>query len=197
MVLLALSIIMGAYIGDFTWIVVGIFGLIIFLLPRFITGTWSATYSWKIFAPIPFFLIAFLILGTTGKASLFEELWPISIGIQVIVTMMLGYLTLLNVDMHTKSKISKQWLLIFALLIACTLSALYSFYVFAMMISLGYPVSSDDFINNITKGESNLMSMMQMTVATFVSVVYAFIMRYYLRNVSKEELSTYNVGDAQ
>lgn len=195
--LFVLSIIIGTCIRDFTWAIVGIFGLIIFFFPRYVTGTWTATYNWKIFAPIPILLVTFFILAITGKAGIFEELWPLSVAIQVIVTMILGYLTFLNVDMHTESVISKQWLLVFALVLTCTFYAFYFFYTITVMYQAGYPIFNKDFTELISNDESNLKSMTQMIIATFVSIAYAAIMRYLLRNTGKEELSKYNVGDTQ
>lgn len=194
LLLLLLSAIMGIYIGDLTWAFVGIFGIVVLLLPCYFTKCLATTYNWKISIPLPFFLLAFLILALTYDVSIFEKLWPCSIAIQVLVTMLLGYMSLISIDMHTDSILSKQWLLIFSILIVCTFSAFYTFYIFFLMIEAGYFMDGS-FTDHAEKALSNLMIMMNMMIASFVSLAYAVIMRIYLRNVTKEELSRYMGGE--
>lgn len=190
-----LCAVMGLYLQDPTWILAAVIGLIALYLPYHYTKDFKKTYCKKILYPLPVFEIAFIILALLlgHNMAMFEEYWWISMALQALVLMTSGYGIMIILNNHTDNKISKRWMLIYSMLFACTVAAFCSYIVILFMMMAGYPISVETGHTPIIY---NWYLMTQMTVALFVTIGYAVILKYSLANVPIKSLLAYTGVDS-
>jgi hypothetical protein len=194
-ILALLCVAAAVYVNDLTWVFTSIFGLCFLLVPHHFTKDWGSSYCGKIMMPLPFVLAAFVILAFTlgNRFSMFADLWPISIVLQAWAMMIYSYMTIIYINNHLTTDMSRRWMLVYSMLIACTLAGLYAYYIFLFMYCEGYPVFNDPDHSNFIY---NWYLMEQMTITLFFSIFYTLYLKFHLKNVPRRVLLSYTGGNS-
>ena len=96
----------------------------------------------------------------------------------------LGFVFAVLMDRSFGMRMTKMWMIVFALAFAMTLSALDMFFVFSDMYVAGYPVFNEDFYD--TDRYTNGILMAVPVITTFVTAVTAVYITLAYRGQSKD-----------
>jgi len=193
------SAVLALYERNWIWTIVSALCIVLLAAPAFKPGDRNATYNGKV---LGLTAIPYILFAAVTAVSLFIDLDAqyseyTVIALQTLAAMMCGFMLFITLHERTELHLSKKWMLVFSILFACTISVLYTFALFQAMVDAGYPMFNADFEGPgaLDNTESNVTMMMPMTITVFASVIYAIIIRAYLRNVSDEEACFYKGGN--
>ena len=193
-----LSAALAIHDKNWIWVIVSALCTVLLLSPRIITGNRDASYCVKILiiTMIPFLLFS-VITGVMLVGDFITQYYLYAVlSLQTLAAMMCGYMLFVTLHERTELKLSKKWVLVFSLLFACSVSVLYMFALFQAMVNAGHPMYNADFEgpHGSDNTESNTVLMMPAIITVFASIIYAVIIRAYLRNVTDDELCFYTGG---
>ncbi len=185
--LLALTALVSVWQGDWMWLVMSLLGLIVLAIPRINHEGLSYRYHAR--------LLVMALIPPMGYLALFILAEPLSIPYPELVgyalhcggAMVYGYMLMMAIDQRSGTVLSKRWMLLLSIAFACAVSILYTFFTYYYMLTNGYLVVNEDFVG-ISPSPSNRVLMAPMTVAMAASIVYAFLIRSYLKHVDKNDL---------
>jgi len=192
------SAVLALYERNWIWTLVSALCIILLAAPAFTPGDKNASYNGKV---LSITAIPYILFTAVTAVSLFIDLDAkyyeyAVIALQTLAAMMCGFMLFITLHERTELHLSKRWMMVFSILFACTISVLYTFALFQAMVDAGYPMFNADFEgpSGLDNTESNTVLMMPMVITVFASVIYAIIIRVYLRNVSDEEAGFYKGG---
>ena len=124
--------------GDWMWFIVAFVGITAVIWPMLKKGI---TYNrfLLILSIVPLMAQAFMgiLMLANGRG---DELWVISLILQTWTSVVFGYMLALIIDEYTDIKLSKRWVLMFALLFSLMISGVYLFFQFTSLYVAGYEV---------------------------------------------------------
>jgi hypothetical protein len=192
------SAVLALYERNWIWTLVSALCIILLAAPAFTPGDKNASYNGKV---LSITAIPYILFTAVTAVSLFIDMDAqyyeyAVIALQTLAAMMCGFMLFITLHERTELHLSKRWMMVFSILFACTISVLYTFALFQAMVDAGYPMFNADFEgpSGLDNTESNTVLMMPMVITVFASVIYAIIIRVYLRNVSDEEAGFYKGG---
>jgi len=191
------SAVLALYERNWIWAIVSVLCIILLVAPAF-SGDKNASYNGRI---LSLTAIPYILFAAVTAASMLGDLNAqyceyTVIALQTLAAMMCGFMLFITLEEKTELKLSKKWMLVFSILFACTIAVLYTFALFQAMVDAGYPMFNADFEGPgaLDNTESNTILMMPMTITVFASIIYAVIIRAYLKSVPDEDVCFYNGG---
>jgi len=198
MLIVLFSAVLALYEHNWFWTAVSAFCIILLAAPALASGDRNASYNGKI---LSITAIPSILFSAVTAASFFGDLDAqyceyTVMALQTLAAMMCGYMLFITLHERTELHLSKKWMLVFSILFACTVSVLYTFALFQAMVDAGYPMFNADFEGPgaLDNTESNTVLMMPTVITVFASIIYAVVIRAYLRNVPDEEACFYKGG---
>lgn len=168
--------------GDWMWFIVAFVGITAVIWPMLKKGI---TYNrfLLILSIVPLMAQAFMgiLMLANGRG---DELWVISLILQTWTSVVFGYMLALIIDEYTDIKLSKRWVLMFALLFSLMISGVYLFFQFTSLYVAGYPVFNYELQGIVTTEERIWMNsrlMMPCAIATPVSIIVALVLRQWTK----------------
>lgn len=120
-------------------------------------------------------------MTTRSWTSIFT---PTSAAVQTYQCYLIGSMLAVLMDRSFGMRMTKMWMIVFALAFAMTLSALDMFFVFSNMYVAGYPVFNEDFFD--ADRYTNGILMATPVVSTAVTAALAIYITIAYRGCSKD-----------
>ena len=190
---IGLSIVLGviAFLaGDWMWLIIDILCVVMLAVPF----TMNLGYRYNrgmiilsMVAPI----LAVITQGADYVTNLHDDMILdvniyscLTAAIQAYQCYTIGLMLAVLMDRSFGMRMTKMWMIVFALAFAMTLSALDMFFVFSDMYVAGYPVFNEDFYD--TDRYTNGILMAVPVITTFVTAVTAVYITLAYRGQSKD-----------
>lgn len=177
--------------GEWTWSLLAAVALIIFLLPAILTKDFRKTYHPRVAQLYPLPFLAYIILALVDVAVNLEYFTVYSYAIYTFAAMVCGMLLMMAVSASTPVKISKRWILLFAIAFACAFAIICTFMTYFGMVTGGWLVANDDFVGGIDNTPSNRHLMLPCFLTTFLSLLYGYLFRCLFKRIPKTEIALY------
>ncbi|MEA4977285.1 MAG: hypothetical protein VB016_01860 [Methanomassiliicoccaceae archaeon] len=174
---------------DWMWLAVSAIGIVLVLYPKKYLGGRGYNGFLLVASMVP--MAAQAALGGYMCFEWTYDLWVVSLVLQSWTCVVYGYMLALLIDASTEIVLSKRWILLFSLLFALSISAMYLFIQFASMYFQGEPVFNTDFQGagmDDTRIWMNSQLMTPPTVAVPVTIIVALAMRFWTQRTEKSEL---------
>lgn len=190
---IALSLVLGliAFLArDWMWLVIDILCIVMLAVPY--TKDLGYRYNrmmivMSMVAP----LLAVLVYAADYTANLHDDMLLevdaytyLTAAIQAYQCFLIGCMLAVLMDRSFGMRMTKMWMIVFALAFAMTLSALDMFFVFCDMYVEGYPVFNEDFFDS--ERYTNGILMAAPVVTTAVTAVLAVYVTVAYRGQSKD-----------
>lgn len=174
---------------DWMWLAVSAIGIALVLYPKKYLGGRGYNGFLLIASIVP--MAAQAVLGGYMCFEWTYYLWVASLVLQSWTCVVYGYMLALLIDASTEIVLSKRWILLFSLLFALSVSAMYLFMQFASMYFQGEPVFNTDFQGagmDDARIWMNSQLMTPPTVAVPVTIIVTLAMRFWTLRTEKLEL---------
>lgn len=189
LILAAIVAVVSIADGDWMWLLVAVLGMAIVTYPVLKGGSgYNRFLSAMAIIPLAAQVAAGIAIFLYGRT---EGLWIISLIFQTWACVVFGYMLALIITASTDVVLSKRWILLFALLFALSISAIYLFFQFGSMYLQDMPVFNTDFHGaemDETRIWMNSQLMTPPTVAVPISIIVAVVLRYWTKKTERSEL---------
>jgi hypothetical protein len=175
--------------GDWDSLIVSVIGIAVVCAPMVVTGDPEKGYDKRLMSLAIIPLAAFIVLFMANLVVRFQYYYEASIALEACAIMAFGIMIAVLLNARTQIRLPRRWIVVFGLTFACSVSALYTFSTIYWMYRTGYPLYNGDFTNRLEQHTVNLMLMLPMTMMTFATIVYGFIINQYMKRTSSLELS--------
>ena len=190
--LMALSFVASLTVLDWLWAIVSAIGMFALAIPKLAKkGSLYYHRSLLFVSIVPFLL--YLVMFIVNIFIGFDQYRYPSLIIMPLASMACGYMIFASVDANSEAVISKRWLFLFSVAFACTISVLYSFFVFYAMKDMGFLMYNSDFdgAGAPLPTDANHYFMLPINLAIVLSVVYGLLIDWSLKKVEAEDLTRY------
>jgi hypothetical protein len=194
LILSAIIATMSVWKSDWNCFIVIAIGIGVVYAPIGVTGDRNKGYDEHLMGLAVIPLVALITLFVAHLFLNFEYYYHLSIAIQACAIMAFGMMIAVFVNVRTEISLSRRWTVLFALILTCSLSTLYTFSTIFWMSSTGFPLHNDDFTNTLENNVVNMMIMLPMAVTTFATIIYGAIFNEYLKRVDSLVLSQFCPG---
>ena len=190
--LMALSFVASLTVLDWLWAIVSAIGILALAVPKLAKkDAFLYHRSLLIISIVPFllYLAVFIVNIFIG----FDQYRYPSLIIMPLASMACGYMLFSSVDAVSEAVISKRWLFLFSVAFACTISVLYSFFLFYAMRDMGFLMYNSDFdgAGAPLPTDANHFFMLPINLAIVLSIVYGLLIDLSLKKVEAEDLTRY------
>ncbi len=178
-----------AWSGDWDSLIVSVIGIAVVCAPMVATGNPDKGYDRRLMGLAIIPLAAFIVLFMANMFVIFHYYYEASIALEACAIMAFGIMVAVLLNARTEIRLPRRWIVVFGLIFACSISVLYTFSTIYWMYRTGYPLYNGDFTNRLEQHTVNLMLMLPMTMTTFATIVYGFVINQYMKRTSSLELS--------
>lgn len=195
--LVSISVCLSAVLGvmaflskDWIWFVIDVLSIVMLALPYVKNLGYHynrALIAMTIVAPIIGFIVHIADYVTNLHDDMLLEVDAytyLTATIQAYQCYLIGLMLAVMMDRSFGMRMTKMWMIVFALAFAMTLSALDMFFVFSDMYVSGYPVFNEDFYD--TERYTNGILMATPLVSTIVTAVLAVYITLAYHGQSKD-----------
>lgn len=189
----ALSVVLGfiAFLArDWMWLIIDVLCIVMLSIPYFMNLGYRYNRGMIIMsmvAPVLAVVVATADYATNLHDEMFLEVdifTVLTAAIQSYQCFIIGSMLAVLMDRTFGMRMTKMWMIVFALAFAMALSALDMFFVFSNMYVAGYPVFNEDFYD--TERYTNGILMTTPVMSTIVTAVMAVYTVLAYRGLSKD-----------